>query len=355
MNKRFSIENLVDIASRYTLIALTIVLFGFFAVAETETFLTVRNLQSVAATNVVVALLALGIIFPLIVGEFDLSVGYTLGVAQALAVGLMSKSGWGIPMTLIVVAVVTSLIGLIVGVVVASTEIHSLIVTLAVGSLLGGLTQWYTGGSVIFENVPAVYGSIARNDVFGVPLPIIYLLVVVGICLLMLERAPFGRRMYATGGNRAAAVLVGIRVRPLIIISFGVSGLLAGLAGIVISSRLASAQPGLGPDFLLPAYAAAFLGATVIRPGRFNPLGVVIAVYLLGIATNGLGLMGVPAWAESVFNGFALLAAVWVSLRVAEFKRTRTERRYRESVTSASVVPEIVSADSEAPLDISAP
>jgi ribose transport system permease protein len=334
--KSVNVDRVIEVASKFSLVGLLILFFAFFSLMEPDTFLTVKNVQSMAAVNVVVALLAIGVIFPLIVGEFDLSVGYTLGLSQAFVIGMMTRYDVGPEVAIPVVLVGTTMVGILIGVIVAKSGIHSLIVTLAAGSVMAGLTQWYTGGSVLFDGVPTEFPSIARKILYGIPLPVIYLAVALAVAIVVLERTPLGRKLYGVGGNRTAAALVGIRVDRLLILSFAVSGFCAGAAGVVISSRLASAQPGLGPDFLLPAYAAAFLGATAIRPGRFNPLGVVVAVYLLAVATTGLGLMGVPKWAELVFNGAALLIAVWVSMKVGALKRSRAEHRYRDQVIDES-------------------
>lgn len=324
-------DRLIDYAARYALVVLLVVALIVCSATLPDTFPTSANLKAIASAQAIVALLALAVIFPLIVGEFDLSVGYTMGLAQAFCIGLMSFSGWSIPMAIVAVLVMTAALGALIGVIVAYTNIHSLIVTLAMGSIMSGITYWYTDGNVIFEDIPEGFKDIARNELFGIPLPFIYLIVIALIAAYVLARTTMGRRLYAIGGNRTAAQLVGIRVKPMIVAAFAMSGILAGLAGILIASRLNSAQAGLGPNFLLPAFAAAYLGATVIRPGTFNPIGVVVAVYLLATVSSGLKLAGVPSWAESVFNGAALLIAVGVSHRIAVLRRRRAEKRTVES------------------------
>jgi ribose transport system permease protein len=242
----------------------------------------------------------------------------------------MTFSGMPIPVAIVLVLVITTVIGALIGLIVTRTAIHSLIVTLAIGSVLSGITYWYTAGNVLFDGVPTGFSRIARSDVLGIPLPFVYLIIITTLAALFLAGRPLGRQMYAIGGNRSAARLAGISVEPLVMAAFAASGFFAGLAGVLIASRLNSAQAGLGPNFLLPAFAAAYLGATVIRPGRFNPFGVVIAVFLLATTASGLQLAGVPSWAESVFNGTALLVAVAVSHRIARMKRQRAESRAAE-------------------------
>jgi ribose transport system permease protein len=323
---------ILTFASKYSLVVLLFLLIGLFAAIKPSTFGSLTNLQSIATVNAPIAILALGVIFPLLVGEFDLSIGYTLGIAQAVVIGIFASLQWPIPLAIAITIFMVIPIGILMGWIVVRTGIPSLIVTLAGGSVMAGVAYWITGGSVVFANVPEGFTMIARGTLFGVPLPVIYLAVITVVFVLILEALPIGKKFYAIGANREAAFLVGIKVRPLIVISFAVSATCAGIAGVLIASRLASSQASLGPEFLLPAFAAAFLGATAIRPGRFNPIGTVVAVYLLAVATTGLEFLGVPSWSKAVFNGLALLLAVAIARKVTSVRRERIERRYRLSL-----------------------
>jgi ribose transport system permease protein len=139
----------------------------------------------------------------------------------------------------------------------------------------------------------------------------VILVLIVAILLgVVLGALPIGRRMYATGGNEAAARLTGIETRRYVIGAFVASAFLSGIAGVVLGSRLGTASPSTGASLLLPAFAGAFLGATTVRPGRFNVAGTIIAVYTLAIAVSGLQQLGAPVWFEPVFNGSALILAV---------------------------------------------
>ena len=322
----------IGFASKYSMVGLLVLLLLVFTLLKPDTFGSLTNFQSMATINAPIAILAMGVIFPLIVGEFDLSVGYTLGLAQAVVIAFFAFWIWPVPLAVIVTLVSTAIIGLLIGWTVVKTGIASLIVTLAAGSIMAGLAYWITGGSVVFENVPESFAQIARGDILGIPLPVIYMVVLTILFVILLEFMPVGRKLYAIGANREAAFLVGIKVNRLIVGTFIISALCAGTAGVLIASRLASSQASLGPEFLLPAFAAAFLGATAIRPGRFNPVGTVVAVYLLAVATTGLEFLGVPSWSKAVFNGAALLIAVGVSRKVTNLKRNRAEKRYRAAL-----------------------
>jgi len=185
---------------------------------------------------------------------------------------------------------------------------------------------WFTGGTILFQNVPHAFLAISGGALLGVPLPIWYGAALVAVVEVVLQFLPVGRRMYAIGGNRRAALLTGIPVTGIIMAVFGASALLCGLGGIIIASRLGSAQPELGPSFLMPAFASAFLGATTIRPGRFNALGTAVAVYTVAVIVAGLQQLGVPFWAENIVYGVALAGGVGLSRRLTRLREAQARR-----------------------------
>lgn len=314
-----------SLLSRYSLVILLAVELVVFS-ATVDGFFTVGNLRAIAVNEIVTLFVALGLVAVLIVGELDLSVAIILGSAQALAVGLMSFQG--VPIAVAVAAGIAggALIGLANGLLVVRVGLGSLIATLATSSVLSGLIVWYTKGTSIFEGVPLDYQRISNTEVAGVPLPVLYGVMVLVLFEGFLRYIPTGRRMYAIGGNRRAAVLSGIRVNRIVLLSFIIAGTLAATGGIIISSRLGSAAPDLGPSFLLPAFAAAFLGATTITPGRFNALGTAVAVYVLAVMISGIQQLGAPTWANQVFNGIALAVGVTVSSRLVRLRESRAKQ-----------------------------
>jgi ribose transport system permease protein len=316
------------LASQLSLAALLAVLLVVFSALRPDSFFTVANYKGIGVNQIVVVFAAIGLLAPLIVGELDLSIGYVIGLSQAMVVGLMSHQGLSVPEAIVVTLVACILVGLVNGILVVRLGINSLITTLAIGSILYGIVLWYTGGEVIFENVPQSFQSIANDEFLSLPLAIWYGLALVVVFEILLGFKPTGRRMYAIGGNRRAAELVGIRVNAIIIGAFAAAAVVSGMGGIIIASRLGSAQPELGPQFLLPAYAAAFLGATIIRPGRFNPLGTVIAVYLVAVLVAGLQNLGVPSWAEYMVDGAALVVGVALANWFVKLREERA-RRYQ--------------------------
>jgi ribose transport system permease protein len=188
--------------------------------------------------------------------------------------------------------------------------LNSLVVTLAAGSLLFGASEIYSGGATIYQNVPKAFLAFGQSRVVGIPLPFIYVIVVALIAWYILEYRPVGRYMYAIGGGEEGARLVGIKVDRLVVLVFVTSSFMAGLGGVVQSSRVGSANPSVLQSMLLPAFTAAFLGATSIRPGQYNIWGTVIAVYLVGLGTTGLFMLGASSYTEPVFDGAVLLVAI---------------------------------------------
>ena len=319
-------QALSSIVGRYSLVILLAFLVVGFSLARPESFLTVNNFQGIFINEVVVIFAAIGLIAPLIVGELDLSVGYMVGFGQALVVGLMTMQGLPMPVAVVITILACGLVGVINGLLIVKVGINSLIATLATGNVLYGVVLWYTNGTILFQGIPQEFLKISSGSLFYTPLPIWYGLALVAVVELVLGYFPAGRRMYAVGGNRRAALLTGIPVDWIIIGAFTFTGIVCALGGIIIASRLGSAQPELGPSFLLPAFASAFLGATTIRPGRYNAMGTLVAVYLIAVIVAGLQQVGVPFWAEYIVYGVALAGGVALSGRLTAMREQRARR-----------------------------
>jgi ribose transport system permease protein len=314
-------------SARYGLLILTIGLIVVFSILEPATFPTVTNAQIIAGNNSVSLILALGVLIPLVVGEFDLSVGANLGFSTVLFAVLTGGEGGGfvahLPVWLAfgVVVLAGGVIGLVNGILLVKFRVTSFIATLGTGTLLAGFTLFFTDGSSIFAGVPPQVFQIGSGQIGGFPLVAIYAIVIAVFFWYLLLHTPLGRRLYAVGGSQEAARLAGVPVARIRIGAFVASGVLAALAGTFELGRIGAAHPGLGAEFLLPALAAGFLGAMVIRPGTFNPVGVAIAVIFLAVGTVGLQQVGAPFWAADVFDGLALLIAVTL---FRPFSRART-------------------------------
>jgi ribose transport system permease protein len=315
----------VALAERNALLVLTLIVAVFFASwPETaSTFPTTANINNLLADQTVVGLMALAAIFPLLVGEFDFSIGYLVAFLSIFNAAAMARFdvplGFAIALTLVVAA----LIGLITGLAVSRIGLPSLVITLATGTLMSGVVFWYTDGLSISTGISPRLIEFGSSTWFGIPRAAYLLVVVVAIGWQILERTPAGRYLRFIGSNRDAARLVGVRVERYITASFVTSALLSGLAAIALTARNGAANPGDGPGLLFPAIAAAFLGATTVKPGQFNVLGTVVGVFFVAGSVSGLNLAGVEPWVQPVFYGTSLALAVLLSTLLSRRRAAR--------------------------------
>jgi ribose transport system permease protein len=227
---------------------------------------------------------------------------------------------------IVLAVVVGALVGLINGVLVTRFSIHSLIVTLGVVSLIRGALERYAAGQVLLEGIPRSFKSLGsvlpENLWLGIPrIVFVMAAVAVGVWYLV-DHTPFGRYLSAVGSNAASARLVGLNVNWVVIGSFTVGGALAGIAGLLQVAYSGQANPAVGPNFTLPALAAAFLGASAIRPGQYNVAGTLIAIYFLATAISGLNFVGAGRGIEPLFNGAALIVGVGLSSWLGRRRRS---------------------------------
>lgn len=280
-----------------------------FALWVPETFLTTTTVKSLAAEQSVTAILALGLLLPVAAGQFDLSAATLLGAA-AIGVSWLTAIH-GVPLELAVVIVIGfgALVGAINGALVVLIGIDSFIATLATSSVLTAITLAVSNNQLI-TGLPEKLGEFASPQPLGISILFFYMLVVAAVVWYLLEHHPTGRRLHASGGNPLAARLAGVRVGRLVFGSFVASGVIASLAGLLATARVGAGDPSLGPPYLLPAYAAVFLGATQFKGGRVNVAGTLLAVFLLATGVRGLQLAGAQFWVDDLFNGVALAVAV---------------------------------------------
>jgi ribose transport system permease protein len=323
---RFSTSRLgrLQIAQKYGMIAVLLLLIAVFAVLRPQTFPTLANAQSILNNQAVLIIISMAAMMGLIVGAFDLSIAATLSLSSALVIGLQGQ-GFPWPAAVAVSLSAGAAIGLVNGMLVVM-KFNSFVVTLATSTIVGGLAMWFTGGQVLFADVDPSFISAGRGRLAGFVYPLYLTLVVVLILWYVLEHTPLGRKMYATGYNIEAARLTGLPTARLTVIGLVAGGVLAALAGVMQSAKIGSGQPDIGSVFLLPAFAAGFLGASAIRPGRFNPLGTVIGVYLVATGFTGLVLLGVEIWVQPIFYGLVLIIAI-VAPKLAELLRARNDAR----------------------------
>ena len=317
----------VRITERYALAVLLVVVVAYFSLWPKTAAIYIQpdNIRNIVGSQAVLAIIALGSIVPLVCGQFDLSVGSVAGLCSVLAASAYARFHMPLIAGIAIGILIGALIGVVNGLVVTTFGVNALITTLGTSSVVIGVENWYTNGTSIIQGIPTSLTNFGSGAWLGIP-RLFYLLVLVALAVwYLLEHTPFGRYLHAVGINAEAAQLVGIRIPSLVRRSFIVSGSFAGLAGVVLLAQSGAGNPGIGANFTLTALAAAFLGATSVRPGRFNVVGTLLAIYFLATAITGLTFAGVQSFINDLFTGAALVFAVAISaLLRRRGVRTRT-------------------------------
>lgn len=290
---------------------LLIVVFFWWKVPEV--FPTTATVQSILNNEAVTGIIAVSLVVPLATGVFDLSIGYMAGFAGVLTAWFLANSSMSPWVAMALALGAMLLLGAMNGFVVVVLKVNSFIGTLATGTIIFALTKWTSDEKVMTERVPELSDLVARGKLWGITTPVFVMVGVMVVVGYLLEQTTTGRSWYATGFDSESARLAGLRVKALQFSAFLVSAVLCGLGGIIMTARTNSASPLAGPSYLLPVFAAAFVGATQFRHGRFNVWGTVVAVLMLGTGKVGLGLAGAPTWAPEVFQGVVLIAAMAVT------------------------------------------
>ncbi|WP_411751122.1 ABC transporter permease [Serratia sp. (in: enterobacteria)] len=276
-----------------------------------DSFLTVNNLTNVARQVSINAIIAVGMTCAILTGGIDLSVGPVMALSSSIAAGLM-LGGIPIPLAMVAALAIGALFGLANGACIAYLRMPPIIVTLASMGIARGLALLYTGGYPI-SGLPDMFSFFGRGSVLGIQVPVLIMVGVYILAYLMLNHLPFGRYVYAIGGNEEAARLSGIRVPRYKVLVYVVSGTTAALAGLVLTSRLMSGQPNAGEGFELDAIAAVVLGGAAISGGRGAIIGTLVGAMMLGVLNNGLNLMSVSPYIQNVVKGGIILAAIYLS------------------------------------------
>lgn len=300
------------VMERYGLAFLLVAVFAYFSITVPETFPTVLNVRNVLGNQSILLIVAVASVVPLVAGQFDLSVGATTGLSSVVLVQL-TGGGMGLVPAILITTALCLCIGLFSGLLVSRVGVNALITTLGMATVISGVVFNITHGLSVTEGIPSSLLNLGSALFIG--LPALFWIATLACCAVWwwLRRSPSGRRMEAVGVNPEAAHLIGLRSAGLTTASFVVAAGLAALAGVLAVAYSGGSNPQLGPNYLLPALSAAFLGATAISPGRYNVPGTSIAVMFLAFSVNGLNLSGAASDVEAIFNGTALVSAVALS------------------------------------------
>jgi ribose transport system permease protein len=281
-----------------------------FTIISPEYFLTWRNIVQIFNQSALAAIIACGLTMVLATNQFDLSVGNTASLA-GVTVAFLMINGVPIPIAIGVALIIGVVIGLINAFLVTRLNVNALVATLGVGSVAVGVNYFITKGAAQpFGSVVPEFSFISVGQWLGVPRNVYYMVVIVAILWVILNRTDLGRNIQAVGGNAEASRLAGVGVKSVTTAAFVVCSVCAALTGILLASVIGSGQPTGGDGYTLSAFAAAFLGTAVLREGQFHIVGTVVGVVTVSVGFNGLALAGVPSYVQFLFQGILLIAAV---------------------------------------------
>jgi ribose transport system permease protein len=299
-----------DLAERYALLAAWGIVIAVFGVLEPDTFLSSANFTSIFGSQTALVILTLALLIPLTAGDYDLSVAGVLGLSAMTIAVLNAQHGVPLGISIAIAIGVGALIGLINGILIVGLKIESLIVTLGTGTILQGVVLWLSDSETVSGVSSKLVNAVIGVRFLGLPLEFYYGLAVALIVWYVFDHTPVGRRLLFTGRGKSVARLSGVAVGRVRIGAMVGSAVTAAVAGVIYVGTSGSADTSSWSALLLPAFAAAFLGSTAIKPGRFNAWGSFIAVYFLVTGITGLQLLGVQAFVQQLFYGGALVAAV---------------------------------------------
>lgn len=276
-----------------------------------ESFFTASNMWNILRQISTNALLAFGMTFVILIGGIDLSVGPLLAFSGVFAAYVMGNLGWPIWAAIAGSIILCSMVGMLNGVIVTKTGIAPFVVTLSVQQIFRGFAMLLANGAPIrirdqgFINIGTTY-------IGPVAFPVIYMIIIMALCYVVLNKTQFGRHIYALGGNKTAARFAGIRTQRIEVMVYALSGFLAGIAGIVLAARMTAGVPATGDGYECDAIAAVVLGGASFTGGIGTIGGTLIGAIIIGVLNNGLNMLNVASFWQYVAKGVVILLAVMV-------------------------------------------
>ncbi|KAF6627461.1 ABC transporter permease [Pantoea sp. EKM10T] len=312
-------HQLFDFLYKWGMLLTVVILIAAFGLAS-DSFLEPNNIINILRSIAIVTVIAIGVSISLTVGGFDLSVGSTASLANALVISLFVWYGFGTTTAILLTLALCTLVGLFNAFLIVILCIPDMLATLATLFVIQGVAMTYSFGGSITENMVLPSGDMAEGTIpaaFGllgqVPTIVIIMLVVTVAAQLALSLTKHGRRMYALGGNPEAARLSGIRTTRYRVLAYVIASLLAGLGGILLASRIGSSQVNAGSGYLMDAVAAAWIGFSLAGSGKPNALGTLVGAVILGVLQNGLVMLSVPYYAMDIIKGLVLALALAIT------------------------------------------
>lgn len=300
-------NNFKEILDKYKSLIGLIVLCVVITIVS-PAFMTLSNITNIFTQVSTNAIIAIGMTFVILTGGIDLSVGSTVAISGALTASIL-KSTNNIPLAILVAAITGIIIGLINGILISKGKLQAFIVTLATMTIFRGATLVFTNGTPI-SKLSETFVKIGNGKIGFIPIPVIITIVILIISIYLLTQTRFGRYLYALGGNEDSAKLSGINTNKIKTLVYVISGFASSIAGIIITSRIGSASPNAGTSFELDAIAAVVIGGTSLSGGEGKITGTIIGALIIGVLNNGLNLMNVSPFYQSIVKGLVILIAV---------------------------------------------
>lgn len=300
-----------DFLRKYQSIIMLVIFSGVIALLN-DRFLTVANLLNVFRQSSINAVIACGMTFVILTGGIDLAVGSVLAISSAVCASLLI-AGFGVGISVGAALLVGAVSGAISGFIITKGKVQPFIATLVMMTFLRGATLVFTNGTPLTlgsAKAAEAFYYLGNGKILGIPLPILMTVVVFGLAYYVLTQMKIGRYVYAVGGNEEASRLSGLNTDRVKIFVYTISGILAAVAGIIVTSRLSSAQPTAGTGYELDAIAAVVLGGTSLVGGKGKILGTVIGVLIIGILNNALNLMDISSYYQMIAKAAVILLAV---------------------------------------------
>lgn len=305
-------KNTMKYISELTTVIALIILMAIITIINSN-FLTANNLLNLLLQVTSNALIAFGMTFVILTGGIDLSVGSILALSSALTAGLLG-SGMPVTLAILISLILGCILGMMNGLLISYGKLAPFIVTLATMTIFRGATLVYTNGNPITKGLSDtfLFQFLGQGYIVGIPFPVIIMFIVFIVLYVLLHKTAFGKSVYAIGGNEKAAYISGVKLNKVKIIIYSISGIMASISGLIITSRLSSAQPTAGASYEMDAIAAVVLGGTSLSGGKGRILGTLIGALIIGVLNNGLNIIGVSAFWQQVVKGVVILIAVLI-------------------------------------------
>lgn len=294
---------------QYFVLVILLFLIILFGALQPESFLTVSNLFTVVRQSSIMGIATIGLLFVMIAGGIDLSLGSVISLQSVLVAVLLTQAQMGLIPSYLAGLIVTTLIGLVTGIIIVKTNIFPMIGTLALQIILQGAAYLICGGMPV-SNLPDAAKTVGQGYIGPIPLPVVLFIAVIAVAAVILNRTYIGRHFYAVGSNEEAARLSGINTAQLKVATYAIGGFLSGLAGIIMLARISSGQPTAGKNMEMDCLTAAVIGGVSLTGGEGRISTAVCGVLIIGVLTNGMTILNISEYYQLIIRGCIFLGAV---------------------------------------------